>query len=323
VSGGDDAAAREAAALEALSRRIGRAHLRHRLGLEHEAELRLRRQGARSPHLENWRALPSLLHLLLTLTGLRERGRRNTLRIELLERDCALPRLPAAFEGLRLLHLSDLHLDVGNGFVEALVERVRGVPHDLCMLTGDFRFRTYGPCEAAMQALAALRPYLGSATFAVLGNHDSIRMVPAMEALGIRVLMNESERIERGGEALYIAGIDDAHFFRAHGLHKAADGIPAEACTVLLSHTAEPYLQAAHCGFDLMLCGHTHGGQICLPGGIPLITESTAPRALVRGAWRHGPMQGYTSVGCGSSLLDVRFNCRPEVTVHRLMRASG
>jgi hypothetical protein len=212
---------------------------------------------------------------------------------------------------------------VGPDFVQALIGRVRGVPHDLCVLTGDFRFRTYGPWQAATQALAALRPHLGPRVFAVLGNHDSIRMVPTMEALGIRVLMNESERIERGGEAFYVAGIDDAHFFRAHGLHKAADGIPAEACTVLLSHAPEPYLQAAHCGFDLMLCGHTHGGQICLPGGIALLTESTAPRALARGHWRHGSMQGYTSVGCGSSLLDVRFNCAPEVTLHRLVRAAA
>jgi hypothetical protein len=320
VSGeGGDAAA----ALEALSRRIGRAHLQHRLGLEREAELGLRRQGARSPHLENWRSLPRLLHLALTLCGLRERGRRNTLCIELCRQEVVLRRLPAAFDGLRLLHLSDLHLDVGGGFVEALIERVRGVPHELCVLTGDFRFRTFGPVDAALQALAVLRPHLGSRTFAVLGNHDSIRMVPAMESLGIRVLMNESVCIERDGEALYIAGIDDAHYFRAHGLHKAADGIPAEACSVLLSHTAEPYREAAHCGFGLMLCGHTHGGQICLPGGIPILTESTAPRALARGPWQHGPMQGYTSVGCGSSLLDVRFNCRPEVTLHRLVRSGA
>ena len=309
----------ERAALEALSSRIGRAHLRQRLGLESESEGRIRRKGTHFPHLENWRSLPALLHAFLTLSGLRERGRRNTLRIELRQHEAALQRLPAAFEGLRLLHLSDLHLDVGEAFLDALIARVRNVAHDACVLTGDFRFSTTGPFRPAMHALARLRPHLGI-TFAVLGNHDTIRMVPAMEAMGIRVLLNESVRIERGAEALYVAGIDDAHYFRAHGLHKAADGIPAEACTVLLSHTPEPYRQAAHCGFDFMLCGHTHGGQICLPGGIPILTESTAPRALARGAWRYGRMLGYTSVGCGSSLLDVRFNCRPEVTLHRLVR---
>jgi predicted MPP superfamily phosphohydrolase len=173
-----------------------------------------------------------------------------------------------------------------------------------------------------MQALAALRPHLGEAVYAVLGNHDSIRMVPAMEDMGIRVLMNESVRLERGDEALYLAGIDDAHYFRTHGYHKAADGVPPDAVSVLLSHTPEAFRHAAHCGFSFMLCGHTHGGQICLPGGVPILTDSDAPRHTARGAWRFGEMQGYTSVGCGASIVDVRFNCPPEVTLHRLVRAA-
>jgi predicted MPP superfamily phosphohydrolase len=188
------------------------------------------------------------------------------------------------------------------------------------VITGDFRFRTHGPHEPSMGALAALRPHLGPDVFAVLGNHDSIRMVPLIEAMGIRVLLNESAVLRRGGEALYIAGVDDAHYFQAHGLHKAAADIPPEGCSVLLSHAPEPYRQAAHCGFDFMLSGHTHGGQLCLPGGIPILTYSNAPRAMARGFWRYGRMRGYTSVGCGSSLLDVRLNCRPEVAVHRLVR---
>jgi hypothetical protein len=313
----------EQASLEALRQRIGRAHLQHRLGLEGEAESHAPPPGLRRLHPEHWLQRPQLLHAVLTLVGLRERARRNTLRIQLRERDVALARLPAAFAGLRLLHLSDLHLDVGPSFQAALAARVRGVAHDVCVITGDFRYRTHGPMEAAMGALAALRPHLAREVFAVLGNHDSIRMVPAMEAMGIRVLLNESACLRRGGAALFVAGIDDAHYFQAHSLHKAAEGIPAEACALLLSHAPEPYRQAAHCGFDLMLCGHTHGGQLCLPGGIPVLTYSSAPRALARGPWRHGRMLGYTSVGCGSSLLDVRLNCLPEITVHRLLPGGG
>ncbi|WP_157270750.1 metallophosphoesterase [Azohydromonas aeria] len=310
----------QAAALQALAARLGPAHLRHRLALESADETQVLRKGPLLQFLEHRVARPALLHALLRLVGLRERARRNTLRIELREHDVALQRLPPAFEGVRLLHLSDLHLDVGGGFMAALVERVRGVAHDLCVITGDFRFRTHGPWQPAMEALASLRPHLAPDTFAVLGNHDSIRMLPSIEALGVRVLMNEAACVGRGGQALWIAGIDDPHYFRAHALHKAADAIPDGACALLLSHAPEPYLEAAHCGFDLMLCGHTHGGQLCLPGGIPVMTCSSAPRALARGPWRHGAMRGYTSVGCGSSLLDVRLNCRPEVTVHRLVR---
>jgi uncharacterized protein len=75
-------------------------------------------------------------------------------------------------------------------------------------------------------------------------------------------------------------------------------------------------------GFDLMLSGHTHGGQICLPGGVPILLGADLPRAFGAGAWRHGGMAGYTSVGAGSSVVPVRFNNRPEITLHRLVRGA-
>ena len=89
---------------------------------------------------------------------------------------------------------------------------------------------------------------------------------------------------------------------------------------MLLSHTPELYRQAAHAGFDLMLCGHTHGGQICLPGGVPVLTNADCPRRYCAGRWRHHRMHGYTSRGTGVSMVDVRLNCPPEVTLHRLRR---
>jgi predicted MPP superfamily phosphohydrolase len=317
-----DLSAQERALLQGVQARIGRAHLRHRLALEGEAEARVFRRGTHFPHLENWFAMPRMLALVLAMLGLGRLGRRNTLRIAHKRTEIALERLPPGFDGFRLLHLSDLHLDASERYLERLIERVRDLEHDCCVLTGDFRFRVCGPHEPAMRALEQLRPALGPAVYAVLGNHDSVRMVPTMEALDIRVLMNESAPIRRGDDVLYLAGIDDAHYFHAHGLHKAADGIPPGACSVLLSHTPEPYRHAAHCGFDLMLCGHTHGGQICLPGGIPILTDSDAPRAYARGAWRFAAMQGYTSVGCGSSIVEARLNCAPEVCVHRLVRGA-
>jgi predicted MPP superfamily phosphohydrolase len=240
------------------------------------------------------------------------------LRIRLERNEVALASLPVAFGGYTLLHLSDLHLDLSEQYLVRLIERVQGLDYDLCVLTGDFRFRTFGPYEPTLEALARLRPHLRSPTYAVLGNHDTIRMVPRMEALDIRVLMNESVPVARGEDAIYLAGIDDAHYFRTHSFDRAANDIPHDACSILLSHTPEPYRHAAHAGFSLMLCGHTHGGQICLPGGVPIITDSDAPRAYARGPWRFRHMTGYTSVGCGSSIVDVRLNCLPEVTLHRL-----
>jgi predicted MPP superfamily phosphohydrolase len=143
-------------------------------------------------------------------------------------------------------------------------------------------------------------------------------MLPHLETMGIRMLMNEAVVIDRDGAHLYLAGIDDAHFYRTDNIEKAAEHIPHDACSILLSHTPEIYRQAAHAGFHLLLSGHTHGGQICLPGGVAITLDSVLPRRLGAGSWRHHGMVGYTSVGAGSSVVSVRFNCPPEITLHSL-----
>jgi predicted MPP superfamily phosphohydrolase len=306
--------------LTVLEARIGPTHLRQRLGLEGEHEAHIHRKGTHFFHIENWGSLQTLIRVSLTLAGLRRRGRRNVLNIQRRDNPVRLNRLSPAFDGYTVLHLSDLHLDMSEAHLESLIESVRGLKHDVCVLTGDFRFRTFGPYAPSLRALERLRPHLGEPIYAVLGNHDSIRMVPGMEAMGIRVLMNESVRIERDGASIVLAGIDDAHYFRTHNFDKAAADVGHDTCAILLSHTPEPYRNAAHAGFSLMLSGHTHGGQICLPGGIPIITDSDIPRALARGPWRRHDLVGYTSVGCGSSIVDVRLNCLPEITLHRLSR---
>jgi predicted MPP superfamily phosphohydrolase len=119
---------------------------------------------------------------------------------------------------------------------------------------------------------------------------------------------------------MYLAGIDDAHYYRVDNIEKAASGIPHDGFSILLSHTPEVYRQAAHAGFDVFLSGHTHGGQICLPGSIPITLGSVLPRRMGSGPWQYGAMIGYTSVGVGCAAVPVRFNCLPEITLHRLAR---
>jgi predicted MPP superfamily phosphohydrolase len=301
-----------------LTKRIGRVHLRQRLGLEAEYEAKVFRKGTHFFHLENWYSVHSFIRNSLRLVGLHGRGRRNTLRIRLRENEVKLPGLPAAFDGYMLLHISDLHVDMNREIVHALIERVRAVDYDLCVLTGDYRYRTFGQIESTLEGMALLRGHLKDPVYAVLGNHDSIRMVPGIETMGIRVLLNESVSLERNGAAIHLAGIDDAHYYQVDNIEKAAHDIPHEAVSILLSHTPEAYRNAAHAGFRLMLCGHTHGGQICLPGGIPIITDADCPRSLVAGPWMYHGLIGYTSVGAGASIVDVRLNCPPEITLHRL-----
>jgi hypothetical protein len=163
-----------------------------------------------------------------------------------------------------------------------------------------------------------LRDVLYGDIYGVLGNHDTILMVPDLERMGIRMLLNEHVVIERDGRQLFVSGIDDAHFYRVDNIEKAAAEMPQEAFSILLSHTPETYKQAAHAGFDLLLAGHTHGGQICLPGRIPIVLSSSLPRRMGKGPWKHRAMAGYTSVGAGSCGVPVRFNCPPEITLHQL-----
>jgi len=313
----------EKAALTALEPRLGRLHVRQRLGLERDYEDHVFRRGTHFFHIENWHPLPGLIRGSLRLTGLYARARRNALAIEVRRNEVLLPRLPRAFDGFRLLHLSDLHLDINAEFLGALIERVRGLEYDLCVITGDYRARTYGPIGPTLDGLQRLRPHLQTMVYAVLGNHDTIRLVPGMEAMGYKLLLNEWVKLQQDGEAIYLSGIDDAHFYRMDNFHRAAHDLPSPAVSILLSHTPETYRHAAHAGFDFMLCGHTHGGQICLPGGTPLLTDAGSPRRFARGAWQYGEMLGYTSTGAGTSLVDVRLNCPPEITLHRLTRAAS
>ena len=303
-----------------LSTRMGAVHARQRLGIEDE-KLQVFGKGLNFFHPENWYSAHAIIRYLLKLSGVYWYGRRKTLDIRLKKNEIELPHLPAAFEGLTLLHLSDLHVDMYPEATHALIEFVDKLDYDLCVITGDYRAWTSGPIDAAMDGMRSLCMVLKQPVYAVLGNHDSIRMAPELEDMGIQMLLNESTIIERQGEKLYLAGIDDAHYYRVDNLEKSAEGIPADAATILLSHTPEVYRQAAHSGFDVMLSGHTHGGQICLPGGYPLTLDANCPRYMGSGSWQYHTMQGYTSVGSGTSIVDVRLNCPPEVTLHRLHRS--
>ncbi|MFW6093005.1 MAG: metallophosphoesterase [Pseudomonadota bacterium] len=304
-----------------LEARLGRVHARARLGIETDHASELFRPGRSAFHPENWYSLAALIRASMRVTGVYQRAQRNARALTTVHHDVRLRGLPDAFQGYRILHLSDLHIDVSDETAHAIVAAVRELEYDVCVLTGDYRFRTTGELGATVHNMARLRAQLDSHVYAILGNHDSVLMVPELEDMGIRVLMNEHVRLERGGAHVYLAGIDDAHFFGVENFEKALADVPPDALTVLLSHTPEVYRQAAHCDVDLLLCGHTHGGQICLPGGVPVILDARIPRAFGRGAWRYGPMLGYTSAGAGTSILEVRLNCPPEITVHTLHAA--
>lgn len=307
--------------MQALGRRLGPEVLSKRLALqaEHAADVFTRR--ATLFHIENVEWFNVLIYYVLRLTGFYGRGYRNYHDIQILENEVCLPSLPAAFDGFVILHLSDLHVDLDFTFVESVIQRLGDLKYDLCVLTGDYRAHTSGRIDHTTGLMQRLAGHLREPVYAVLGNHDFIEQVPPLEHCGIAFLLNESVPIRRNGETIYLAGCDDPHFYMTHDLRKARAGIPdGEVVSILLAHSPEVYREAEQSGFDLMLCGHTHGGQICLPGGIAVFSNGNCPRRLIRGPWRHGRMQGYTSAGTGSCAVPARFNCPPEITLHTLRR---
>ena len=303
---------------EKLEKRLGRIHAKQRLGIENDYEQRVFGGGLNFFHIENWYSIHSVIRTTLKLTGLYWRGRRNAARIEIRHNDVKLAGLPKAFHGYTILQISDMHVDMNEAALHRLIEILYEIDYDVCVLTGDYRGKTYGPIEETLAGMERVRTHLKEPIYGVLGNHDTIRMLPGLEDLGIRMLLNESIVVERQKSRIHFVGIDDAHYYRVDNIEKAAANVPENEISILLSHTPEIYRHAAHANFDLLLGGHTHGGQICLPGGIPITLDSTLPRHMGSGPWQYQNMNGYTSVGMGSSVVTVRLNCLPEITLHHL-----
>jgi predicted MPP superfamily phosphohydrolase len=306
--------------LAVLEQRLGRRYARQRLGIEQDHEAQIFGQGITFFHLENLTLSHALIRAVLMGSGLYWRGASNAAKVELRHNRIVSPHLPLAFDGYTILQLSDLHVDMSEAAMQRVIELVTGLRYDLCVLTGDYRGMTYGPYAATLAGMAKIRAALDGAIYGVLGNHDTICLVPGLEEMGIKILLNENETIERGGERIHVAGIDDAHFYRVDNIEKAAGDIPHDEFSILISHTPEIYRQAAHADFNVLLSGHTHGGQISLPGRIPITLDAVLPRSMGQGAWRHHEMVGYTSTGAGVSIVPVRFNCPPEITLHHLSR---
>jgi predicted MPP superfamily phosphohydrolase len=274
---------------------------------------------------QHWYALLMMMKTFewgLKRFGQWERGYANAANIVLREMDLFFPALPPAFDGFTVLHVSDPHFDGMPGLEDRIVDLVKGRSFDLCVLTGDYRTELHGPIRAVMDSLQRLCAGVNSREgfLGVLGNHDDCHMVAPMEAMGIRMLINESVVLSRGSERLRIVGTDDVHYFYTDqavvALESARDDF-----TIALVHSPELYDTAAQAGVALYLCGHTHGGQVRLPGGFAPLRHLRAGRHLYTGEWRHREMQGITNAGAGTSGIPVRFNTVGEVLALRLRRA--
>ncbi len=266
-------------------------------------------------------ALKEAIRIGLRLSGLYARGRRNAGDLRLAEIELSFPALPQAFDGYRLLHLSDLHIGMLPEATERLIALAAAAPADLCVMTGDYKPRVRSDPDAI---LPTMRRIAGAVTapdgmLAVLGNHDHRRLARTLPAMGIEVLANRSVAVRRGEETLHVLGVQDRHI-RVRPAGRAALSRVPGGFVVALVHSPRYATLAARAGIDLYLCGHTHGGQICLPRGWPVYVPRGGRGGRSAGGWREGAMMGYTSRGAGTSGLPVRFNCRPELVRFTLRR---
>jgi len=273
-------------------------------------------------NLESYVYYQLILVPFFRLIGCYECGLRNALVPELRKVTFDLPEIPESFDGFRILFLTDLHLDGANGLTERVIECIQGLEVDLCLLGGDIRMELYGPMAPSLRLLRVLIAHIKTkeGVLGVLGNHDCIEMLRDFEETGAQMLVNDSRCITRGGENLWIVGIDDPHYYRGHDLDQAFRDV-GYGFRLFLAHSPEAYQEAAARGAHLYLCGHTHGGQICLPQIGPLVTHCRAPRAMAVGRWSYQKMIGYTSSGVGASGIPLRFHCPGEITLITLRRS--
>jgi predicted MPP superfamily phosphohydrolase len=243
--------------------------------------------------------------------------------------------LPAPLQGLRIAHLTDFHggEHLPPDYLDEVVDRTLGHEPDLIALTGDFVQKGYRHVDDVAKVLARLRAPMG--VYAVLGNHDfSVRnalgwrrhrglhkaVADSLSTRGIRVLRNESEVIEKGGVSLQVAGIDDLWSGECDPVG-ALQGLCPNSPRVVLAHNplSVDHLNGERC--DLMLSGHTHGGQVNWPGVGRLFIGKKA-RRLPAGMCRHGETPVYVNKGVGYGWR-FRFGVRPEVAVFHLHRGQG
>ncbi len=261
--------------------------------------------------------------LSLKAAGLFSWGYRNALDIVLKEHELYFDELPEAFDGYRILHLTDLHIDCLPGLEDIICDIVEDLRYDTCVMTGDYRLGAYGDYDRSVTE--PLRNIVNSlqapdGVYATLGNHDTRQVVPVLESMGVQVLTNETVDIHRGSEKIRLTGTDDPYAYYSNHIVESLK-TPRDAFKVALIHTPELYREAADNGYHLYLSGHTHAGQVCLPKGVPMISHLKRAKHLVAGLWQEGSMTGYTSAGCGTSGLPVRFNCKGEITLFRLRKA--
>ena len=230
-----------------------------------------------------------------------------------------LRRLPPALDRLRIVQLSDIHHSpfTGRTQIERAIETANSLDADIIALTGDYVSHERAYAAPCAEMLGRLRARCG--VYAVLGNHDhwtdAALITDLFHAEGIKVLINEGMRFEHKGASFWLAGVDDT-MVGLEDLPLALAGSRADEMKLVLAHNPIILRRAARAGVDLVLSGHTHGGQIAWRSER---SRSGRPRRrMLRGLGRRGDTQIYVTRGLGTVIVPWRYGCRPEVSLLEL-----
>lgn len=226
---------------------------------------------------------------------------------------------------MRILHLSDLHLENLSITPENLYDQLKDEKFDLIALTGDYleRPKSIPRLEPYLEVIQELNPQYG--TFAVFGNHDyylckdSFQLLKkTLENYNIKTMQNENETITVGQKLVHIIGIDDNHSNRSN-LELSYKGVSEEGIKLVLTHDPNLVLDMDQYQFDYLLAGHFHGGQICWPKPYHLRKFGKLVRLnLIKGLIHYKGKMFYINEGLGQTLFNIRIGSRPEITIHEL-----
>lgn len=265
---------------------------------------------------------PGLRRRIASIVAAVSRLANQARRLSVTHPTIRIRRLPPAWDGLRIAHLSDLHAGgmVSLAFLRKVIRSSNAASPDICVLTGDF---VDDPSLIGPELTGTLRGlHAREGLFAVLGNHDydidAAAVRSALLAAGIRILTNSYQILQRQGARLCLAGVDDFWHDPASA-ESILRGVDSAVPRILLCHNPDYAQTIRPRRVDLMLCGHTHGGQIKLPLLPPPIARIRY-RKYVAGLRRSPACPVYTSRGVGVSGLPFRFNCPPELPIITLRR---
>lgn len=231
--------------------------------------------------------------------------------------------LPPELEGFRIVHVSDLHLKkFWSPVFDQIIERVRSAGADLVLVTGDFvdNKRNHLPAlPTTRKFVSGLTARLGC--FGILGNHDKHTLEPRLEGTGVTILHGKRHVIDADGAEIELIGLPGVD--RKELTDAVLNQFPPprrEVPRIVLAHFPDGLRKARVLRPDVYLAGHTHGGQICLPGGYPILRHDSLPRRLCRGVNRAADTWLVVNRGLGFTNLPIRLFCPAEIIELKLTR---